>query len=88
MELVNETYDAIGAPAHETARGAVLKEAVESIVILLSPFVPHIGEEMWRMIGKQGSVFRSKWPSYDAAAIVEKIVTIPSGTVKNSWMAR
>ncbi len=77
MELVNETYDAIGAPAHETARGAVLKEAVESIVILLSPFVPHIAEEMWHILGHSDSLLKCRWPVYDRKAIVAKEITIP-----------
>ena len=74
MELVNETYEALGAP--ERCGADVSREAVESIVILLSPFVPHIAEEMWQLLGKSGSIFKCEWPSYDKAAIVERSVTI------------
>ncbi|MDO8525208.1 MAG: leucine--tRNA ligase [Candidatus Omnitrophota bacterium] len=88
MELVNEAYDALGFrvqgsgfPAHEAGGGAgsddILKEAVEKIVILLSPFVPHIAEEMWRSLGKEDSIFKDKWPIYDKNAIIEKVLTIP-----------
>ena len=71
MELVNETYDTL------TAKDDILAEAVENIVILLSPFVPHIAEEMWNILGKKNSIFKYKWPSYDKKAIIEKILTIP-----------
>ncbi len=76
MELVNETYDVIALDPSGKKDIEVLKEAIESVVILLSPFVPHIGEEMWRALGKTDSMFKSKWPSYDKNAIVEKVVTI------------
>ena len=70
------------AVAGQERRGSVdalLRVAVERIVILLSPFVPHIAEEMWQLLGhaKDKTVFRCKWPSYDKNAIIEKILTIP-----------
>ena len=55
----------------------ILTDAIESIVILLSPLVPHIAEEMWHLLGKENSIFKCKWPSYDKSAILEKILTIP-----------
>ncbi len=67
MELVNQAYTS----------QADLKEAVESIVMLLSPFVPHVAEEMWQSLGKQASIFRCAWPEYDKSAIVEQVITIP-----------
>jgi leucyl-tRNA synthetase len=67
MELVNQAY----------ASQADLREAVEIIVMLLSPFVPHVAEEMWQSLGKPASIFRCVWPSYDKAAIVEAVITIP-----------
>jgi len=78
MELVNETYDTLGVRVTGNGlRDDVLKEAIESIVILLSPFVPHIAEEMWQRLGKKGSILKSKWPAYDKSAIVEDTLTIP-----------
>ncbi|MFA5144153.1 MAG: leucine--tRNA ligase [Candidatus Omnitrophota bacterium] len=75
MELVNQTYDSVvHGPQSEDN---VVNEAVETIVILLSPFVPHIAEEMWQRLGKESTIFKSKWPSYDKAAIVENVLTIP-----------
>lgn len=77
MELVNETYDALAKEGSAGTTNAVLEEAIESVVVLLSPFVPHIAEEMWRSLGKTDSIFRHQWPSYDKSAIVAKVITIP-----------
>ncbi|MCX5686542.1 MAG: class I tRNA ligase family protein, partial [Candidatus Omnitrophica bacterium] len=76
MELVNETYDFIAKSADEGGADTI-REAIESVVILLSPFVPHISEEMWRMLGKGNCIFKSSWPKYDKDAIALKIITIP-----------
>lgn len=72
MELVNEAYDFIA----EEGEKEILSEAVEAVVILLSPFVPHIAEEMWERLGKKKGIFRTKWPSYDKSAIIAEIVPI------------
>ena len=77
MELVNQTYDLLGAEGQGPETDIAAAEAIETVVILLSPFVPHIAEEMWQMLGKENSILRCKWPSYDKNAIVEKILTIP-----------
>jgi leucyl-tRNA synthetase len=79
MELVNETYDFLTQDAVRTTHnetGKVLTNAVETIIILLSPFVPHIAEELWRVIGKENSIFKAKWPAYDKAVIVADVVTM------------
>jgi leucyl-tRNA synthetase len=77
MELVNETYDlSVSEIPNDAVKGKVLDEAVETIVMLLSPFVPHIAEELWHMLGKSGSIFKAKWPEYDKSAIVENVVTM------------
>jgi len=77
MELVNETYDLLAKPGEaDNVRLGVLREALKAIVVLLSPFVPHIGEEMWSALGNSGSIFRSAWPLYDESAIAEKVVPI------------
>ncbi|MFA5146222.1 MAG: leucine--tRNA ligase [Candidatus Omnitrophota bacterium] len=77
MELVNEIYDTLGAGEKSPAVGeGAVREAVEAVVILLSPFVPHIAEELWRSLGKKESIFRAQWPSYDASAMEAKVVTV------------
>ena len=45
--------------------GGIDKESIRVIAVLLSPFAPHIAEEIWEQIGSQNSVFKEKWPVYD-----------------------
>jgi leucyl-tRNA synthetase len=75
MELVNALYQYKEVP--ETDRDpAVLREAVEHLLILLAPFAPHITEELWEITGHTESIHRQPWPSYDPEAIVEDEITI------------
>ncbi|HHY47015.1 MAG TPA: leucine--tRNA ligase [Firmicutes bacterium] len=55
---------------------AVLREAIESLVLLLAPFAPHITEELWQMLGKGASVHLQPWPSYDAEAAKAEEITV------------
>jgi len=49
---------------------------VEPMVQLVSPFAPHMAEELWEMLGHKTSVFDSGWPAYDTALTVQESVTI------------
>ncbi|CEN79636.1 leucine--tRNA ligase [Paraclostridium sordellii] len=73
MELINEMYK---YKELENRNDAVIKEAIETIVTILAPFAPHIGEELWTMIGKDGSIFDISWPSYDESALVKDEVEV------------
>ncbi|CEP90838.1 leucyl-tRNA ligase [[Clostridium] sordellii] len=73
MELINEMYK---YKELENRNDAVIKEAIETIVTILAPFAPHIGEELWIMIGKDGSIFDISWPSYDESALVKDEVEV------------
>ncbi len=53
------------------------KQAMETFVLLLSPFAPHIAEELWRLLGHEESLAYHPWPQYDEAAIREKTIEIP-----------
>jgi leucyl-tRNA synthetase len=75
MELVNETYDYINL--EPTALSLEFKEAIQTIIILLSPFVPHIAEEMWERLGNKESIFRAKWPDYDKNALNQNTIELP-----------
>jgi leucyl-tRNA synthetase len=79
MELVNALYafeaDAAGRlPAGE--RAALLREAVETVVLLLGPFSPHITEELWEHLGHRESLFTRPWPTPDPAALRRQEVTV------------
>jgi leucyl-tRNA synthetase len=65
IELEHAISDAEGALA-ETAERPVFREALETLVLLLSPFAPHIGEEMWERLGRRFSVVDRPWPVADA----------------------
>jgi len=69
MELVNS----INAfePKNHPSNAPVLKEAVESVVLLLAPFVPHISEELWECLGHREGIEKAGWPVYDPAAAEE-----------------
>jgi leucyl-tRNA synthetase len=51
-------------------------DEVRPLVQLVSPFAPHIAEELWSVLGGTTSVFDAGWPSYDAALVAEDLVTI------------
>lgn len=83
MELINDLYK---YKELEDRNDAVIKEAIKAVVVILAPFAPHLGEELWLMIGKEASVFDIGWPAYDKSAIqldeVEIIVQV-NGKVRN-----
>jgi leucyl-tRNA synthetase len=49
---------------------------VEPLVQLVSPFAPHVAEELWEQLGHATSVFDSRWPVFDAALATEETVAI------------
>ncbi len=49
---------------------------VRPLVQMVSPFAPHIAEELWSVLGNSGSVFDAGWPAYDEALVVEDRVTM------------
>ncbi len=52
------------------------RELWEPFVLLLSPYAPHLGEELWTKLGHEPSVSRVDWPVYDPALTVDEEVTI------------
>jgi leucyl-tRNA synthetase len=61
-------------PADE--RTALLREAVETVLLLLAPFSPHIAEELWAQLGHAESLFKHAWPTPDPAALTREQVTV------------
>ena len=56
--------------------GGVDKETLKTFVVLLAPFAPHIGEELWQQLGETGSVFHAQWPECDKEAMKEDEIEI------------
>jgi leucyl-tRNA synthetase len=73
MELINILYDYKIDPQSKTP---ILREALESLVKLLGPFAPHIAEEMWNRLGKEGFLLNAGWPSHDPVWLKEDMVEI------------
>ncbi|RLB15872.1 MAG: leucine--tRNA ligase [Deltaproteobacteria bacterium] len=81
MELVNEVYQYLGLEKNRERyehANQVLREAVETIIILLSPVVPHIAEELWQMIGREETILKTPWPAHreDALSVESKLVVL------------
>jgi leucyl-tRNA synthetase len=70
MELVNQLYAL--EPLEESVSPAVLKEALGMTVLLVSPYAPHLAEELWQMLGQAQSVTETPWPAYDAELAKEE----------------
>ena len=70
MELVNDLNRILGS---EDAKGSlewsVIREAVEAVIVLLSPVAPHMTEELWRTLGHTQSLLNVAWPRYEEAAL-------------------
>jgi len=75
MELVNDLYRA-RENAASPEEFAVMKEAVWNLLIMLSPFVPHIAEELWEAVGNKEALFGVSWPEYDPHWCEEQEVTV------------
>jgi len=76
MELVNTLY-AVKRPAKDdTTALSVIREALESAVLLLAPIVPHMTEELWQILGHTTSVADAAWPEFDPAIASEEEMTI------------
>lgn len=86
MELVNEMYK---YKELEDVNAGLLGKAVQDLILILSPFVPHICEEMWEHIGKTESVTTMSWPEYDESALIKDTVEVVvqiNGKVKEKLM--
>ncbi|MEO1523865.1 MAG: leucine--tRNA ligase [Planctomycetota bacterium] len=62
------------------------KQAMKTFLVLLSPYAPHITEELWKVLGEEGSIAHQTWPEWDEAALVEDSIEIPvqfNGKVKH-----
>ena len=58
-------------------KGGVDKETLETFIVLLAPFAPHIAEELWEQFGHSESVFDQTWPTYDEEAMKDDEIEIP-----------
>ena len=71
MEYNNKLIDLV------KKEGAIDKETLETAVILLAPFAPHLSEELWEQLGHSESVFKNTWPEIDHEAMKDDEVEVP-----------
>ncbi|MBN2619843.1 leucine--tRNA ligase [candidate division WOR-3 bacterium] len=68
-ELLNDLYAC-------TMQGTVFGYGIAVLIDLLSPFAPHIADELWSLIGQKGSLFSRPWPTYSSRMLQDLITTI------------
>jgi len=76
MELVNAFYLAAENLPRDEAALRVFREAVEAILLLVSPMVPHIAEELWQALGHTTLVLEAPWPQPQAEALTVSALTV------------
>ncbi len=54
----------------------IYEEGIQTLVLLLAPFAPHIAEELWHLLGYPDSVHRQPWPKFDPAALLVDEITL------------
>jgi leucyl-tRNA synthetase len=91
MELVNELYafsegTSHGVPSRGQAPAArldrvqtlsVVREALDALVVMISPFAPHTAEELWQLLGHAGGLTTTSWPAFDAEVARADEVVVP-----------
>ncbi len=80
MELVNDLYaygETLTAGALRPQARAVLREAIEALVIMVSPFAPHTAEELWERLGHVDGLTKTPWPSFDEQVAKPEEIVIP-----------
>jgi len=77
MELVNELYAFTEKGERSAQAGKVAREAVESLMVMLSPFAPHTMEELWQMYGHADGLIAASWPAFDAEAAKAEELEMP-----------
>ena len=79
MELFNELSDFNADPANATSEDVfVVREALQALVVMLTPFAPHAAEEMWEALDHEGGLLQSaRWPQADPELARSEELEIP-----------
>ncbi|MBQ4146017.1 MAG: leucine--tRNA ligase [Clostridia bacterium] len=89
MEYVNALYTYKEKTNAENYNKALVFEAVENLIVILSPFVPHICSEMWEIMGRSEDLSTYSWPKYAEEALqvseVEVVLQI-NGKIRDKIM--
>ncbi len=76
MELTNELYRYTGERPIEEQNSEFLKSVLEQLILMLAPFAPHLGEELWEKSGHEYSVFQQRWPGFDPKVLEDEQVNM------------
>ena len=57
--------------------GGIDLDTLKTFIVLIAPFAPHIGEELWEAVKEKGSVFHAQWPEFDEEAMKDDEIEIP-----------
>ncbi|MEI8242130.1 MAG: leucine--tRNA ligase [bacterium] len=76
MELMNAMDDLKVTPESSPQARAVYRATIEKMVLLLSPFVPHVAEELWVELGHPPGVMHAPWPACETAALAADTVEV------------
>ena len=85
MELLNQLY-----ASEEQLSPPVLREAQESLSLLLAPFAPYLAQELWSILGHDGLLLRESWPSFNVELAREEefeIVVQVNGRLRSRLVA-
>jgi leucyl-tRNA synthetase len=77
MELVNELTAADAAIAEGGIAPGTVASILESLVLMLGPFAPHLAAELWERIGRKDWILRHAWPKFDEALAHEEEIEVP-----------
>jgi leucyl-tRNA synthetase len=73
MEMVNEMYR---YKQNAEMNLPLFSKAIETLLIVLNPFTPHITEEMWSQLGHEDRLYNASWPKYDESALVKDEIEV------------
>lgn len=74
MELFNELSPYM---ADDSADAALMRQAVDSLILILSPFTPFVCEELWQRTGHEDSILDQSWPEYQDSALEDDTIELP-----------
>ena len=75
MELLNATTKFLEFNLAETDQ-AVIQEALETVILMLAPIVPHFCHALWNHLGHEGTVMDASWPEVDETALTQDSILI------------
>ncbi len=89
MEAVNALYQYKDGKTADEMNKALITETIKNLIIMLSPFVPHVAQEMWEIVGENEQLMNVAWPKYDKDALVVSEIELAvqiNGKVKDKVM--